>query len=174
MSPLPRMSARTTRKLGYALLGIWVAICAALTFWNAFIGGSLLAVTGLLTLSALRKSRKIDRIARSRGPIPFDLFLEKLRPDKVDPELARVVWEELHFLLPDFEGGPFPLDPDDALETMFGLDPDDVEMGLFVHVCERRGLSQTDADCKANPSSAYPLTPRSMIRFFSTQPPLQS
>jgi len=159
--------------VGFAYLGIWVVICVALTIWTPYVGGILLAVTGLFTVLAFRKARKIDIMARNRGPIPFDLFLEKLLPETFDPELALIVWEEVQFLLPEFNGGPFPLDPDDALETLFGIDPDDVEMGLFVHVCERWGLSQSDADCKANPNSAYPLTPRSMIRFFSTQPALQ-
>ncbi|RQO81616.1 hypothetical protein [Acidovorax sp. FJL06] len=166
---MPPVAARPPLRWPARFLIAMVALALLGVLWvHPFaVGGSALALGGLVAALGRREALRLARLAQSRAGESICQFARSIDCRRVDTWVVRAVYEELQGSLSSAE--PVPLRVTDHLQRDLRLDADDLD-DLIVDMAQRarRCLAHTSA----NPLFGKVATVGELVEFLHVQPRL--
>jgi hypothetical protein len=156
-----------TRIITWTVLLGMVAGYAYELWHHPFIIGSIsVVVVAVGVRNKERTRRHLTELAQTRKGESICAFSRAFDVRNTDTWVIRAVYEQLQqqlrWIYPDF-----PVRATDRLIEDLMLDPDDIDMDIFVDVTKRTGRSRRDL--KANPSYGQIKTAGDLVAFFWAQ-----
>lgn len=130
----------------------------------------IIAVLILIIMETIHNHYRMKKIALARGKQDICSYARSFDYRNVDTKIMRLVYEKVQKWAGTYEEQPFPVQCNDDFDTIYRMDPDDLD-DIYWEVADELGISTEHAE--ENPYFGKVNTVKELVLFLHHQPKLE-
>ena len=127
----------------------------------------LISAILIITASILVDHFRLLKIARSRGKADICGYARSFDFRNTNTKIMRAVFNEIQDWAGRYDGAPFPVEADDSFESLYRMDPDDLD-DIYYDIAEELGIGTHEPE--RNPYFNRVKTVKDLVLFLHEQP----